>query len=429
MDMKKILLYGIIILLCHISYAQKPNAEFMRNKQLSAANYLAYPEPENIVYSLPPEGYEPFYISTYARHGSRFHLEKEDYSNVLGMFQKADSAGVLSATGKTVMGKVARILQLSDGRLGELTPLGARQHRGIAERMYRNFPEIFADSTEVDARSTNVVRCILSMTAGCLRLQALNPQLRIFNDASLHDMYYMNYYDKHLYSLCADSKAEIIKEFKLRHIHPERLMKVLFTDDVYVRNEVQPSVLMWSLFYIAMNMQSHDEKDLDFYDVFTAQECYDLWSCWNVFWYLEAGDTPLTQRMMPYKESNLLWNIIETADRCIRKKHSGATLRFGHEVCLLPLAVLMELGDCGYVTEDMETLAEHWQCQRYFPMASNIQLVFYRKEGATDILVRALLNEKEVSLPVKTNCAPFYRWTDVREYYIRKLAQYEKPEA
>ena len=61
MDMKKILLC-IIILLCHISYAQKPNAEFMRNKQLSAANYLAYPEPENIVYSLPPEGYEPFYI-------------------------------------------------------------------------------------------------------------------------------------------------------------------------------------------------------------------------------------------------------------------------------------------------------------------------------------------------------------------------------
>ena len=84
----------------------------------------------------------------------------------------------------------------------------------------------------------------------------------------------------------------------------------------------------------------------------------------------------------------------------------------------------MELGDCGYVTEDLETLADHWQCYQYFPMASNIQLIFYRKPANKDILVRVLLNEKEISLPIKTNCAPFYHWHDVSGYYRKKLSRY-----
>ncbi len=424
MIIKKLLFYGIFVLPWYVAYAQTSRIEIQQNKCFSAANYLAYQVPPPNSYSPAPQGYQPFYISTYARHGSRFHLSEYDYVHVLTILQKADSAGVLSTTGKKTMEKINRIRQLANGRLGELTPLGARQHRGIAERMYHNFPEIFSGNTVIDARSTNVVRCILSMTAECLQLQALNPQLRIYNDASLHDMYYMNYHDKYLASLHADSKAELLKAFKQQHIHPERLMKVLFTDTVYIQNTIHPSHFMEELFYITINMQSHDEKELDLYHLFTPKECYELWSCLNVLWYLDSGDTPLTERMMPYKEANLLRNILDTADSCIVREEPSATLRFGHESCLLPLAVLMELGDCGYVTEDMETLAEHWQCYQYFPMASNIQLIFYRKSANKDILVRVLLNEKETSLPVKTDCAPFYHWHDVSKYYRNKLTQY-----
>lgn len=424
MKLIKLLFCGLFVLL-HSGYAQQdPRTEIQQDKKLSGANFLAYPAPEQTTYSSAPKGYKPFYISTYVRHGSRFHINKHDYTYALTPLEKADSAKVLSSVGKDVLRKIARVLQLSDGRLGELTPLGARQHRGIAERMYHNFPEIFAKSIAIDARSTDVVRCILSMTSECLQLQALNPKLRISNDASRHDMYYMNYDDRYLGGLRYREKQELIKAFKQRHIHPERLMKVLFTDSTYVKANIRPHDLMQHLFFVAMNMQSVDEKELEFYDLFTSEECYELWSCWNVLWYLEAGNTPLTEGMMPYKATNLLRNILDTADSCIVKKEPSATLRFGHESCLLPLAVLMELGDCGYVTEDMETLAEHWQCYQYFPMTSNIQLIFYRKSANKDILVRVLLNEKEISLPIKTNCAPFYHWHDVSEYYRKKLSRY-----
>ena len=48
-------------------------------------------------------------------------------------------------------------------RWGELTPLGAEQHKQIARRMYKRFPSVFKDSVWVDAKSTVVIRCILSM--------------------------------------------------------------------------------------------------------------------------------------------------------------------------------------------------------------------------------------------------------------------------
>lgn len=46
---------------------------------------------------------------------------------------------------------------------GQLTPLGYRQHREIAERMFRNFPEAFKGDRHISARSTVVIRCALSM--------------------------------------------------------------------------------------------------------------------------------------------------------------------------------------------------------------------------------------------------------------------------
>lgn len=83
-------------------------------------------------------------------------------------------------------------------------------------------------------------------------------------------------------------------------------------------------------------------------------------------------------------------------------------MRFGHESCLLPLACLLELDDCGYQTDDLDKLDAIWRNYKIFPMAGNIQFVFYRKKGSDDILVKVLLNERETKLPVKSDVAPYY---------------------
>ena len=45
------------------------------------------------------------------------------------------------------------------------------------------------------------------------------------------------------------------------------------------------------------------------------------------------------------------------------------------------------------------------------------------KDG--DILVKALLNERETTLPVPTDQHPYYKWADLRQYYLDKLAKFD----
>lgn len=130
--------------------------------ELSASNGVAYPTPSGKL-TAPPAGYVPVYISHYGRHGSRYLLSGQDYTRPLQVLERADSSGVLSDKGRETMGKIRRMYAESYKRWGELTPLGAEQHKQIARRMFKRFPSVFRDSVWVDAKSTVVIRCILSM--------------------------------------------------------------------------------------------------------------------------------------------------------------------------------------------------------------------------------------------------------------------------
>jgi len=183
---------------------------------------------------------------------------------------------------------------------------------------------------------------------------------------------------------------------------------------------------MRHLFEVVINMQSHDDGP-DMHSLFTTDELYDMWCIQNVGWYQSFGPSPYTDGIMPFSQYNLLTNIIETADTCVSLRKPQATLRFGHEVCVMPLACLMELGTCGTQVSDMEQLDQVWRNYRIFPMACNIQLIFYKpkKDNTGDILVKALLNEREVTLPVAITATPYYyKWSDVRAYWKNKLAAY-----
>lgn len=422
--MKKLTSVLVFLLLILTVQAQTAREEIRANRYLSGNNYYAYPTP-TAKQTAAPEGYVPFYISTYMRHGSRYLISSKAYGFPKQTLLKADSLNKLTPTGKNTLNIVLRMASMAEGRLGELTPLGARQHRGIAKRMYRNFPQVFSDSAPVDARSTVVIRCILSMTSECLQLQAMNPELRIKNDASYHDMYYMDSPAKELSKIAHSEKVKkVLKDFEAKHVHPERLMNALFTDTEYVKAHVDAPLLMKRLFDLACNMQSHD-TDMQLYPLFTDEECYDLWSCSNLYWYVTHAASPVTDGLMPYREAELLRNILDMADAALEEGKNQATLRFGHESCLLPLVALLELDHYGESYPDVEKLADQWRAYEIFPMACNVQFVFFHKKGNRDIVVKVLLNEKEAKLPVKSDMVPYYHWKDVESYYRAKLDKYQ----
>lgn len=419
--MKKTLLFLAAALLALSASAQTAKEEIMADIHRSASNYYAYPTPTAAL-TPAPKGYQPVYISHYARHGSRWLINASQYAKPMKALQKAADLGKLTTDGEKALQILRTLNDISQGRCGELTAKGARQHRGIAERMYRNYKNVFKGSAPIDARSTVVIRCILSMMNECMQLQQHNAALQVTSDASQHDMYYMNDENNAEVGTYHPVKAtdSIRSAFYYKNVHPEALMKRLFNDPTYVKDSVNAYSLMGRLFDVASNMQSLD-TDMDLYYLFSKEDLYGMWRYQNLSWYISLGPSRLTHGMMPYYEKNLLRNFVLTADTCLKKDVPGATLRFGHEVVVLPLACLMELDSLGKQYDDPETLEQHWRNYNIFPMASNIQWVFYRKKGSDDILVKALLNEKEVSLPIASDLKPYYHWRDVRAYYLEKV--------
>ena len=262
------------------------------------------------------------------------------------------------------------------------------------------------------------------------QMLVMNPELQIRHDASYHDMYYMNQSDTALEHRKVTPEArKALDAFNKKHQHPERVMRLLFNDDNYWQNEINANDLYKVIFNQAGNMQSTELRhDFTLYDLFTDDEIYDLWVQDNARWYVTYGPSPLNGGTQPYSQRNLLRKIISEADSCIQLKHPGATLRYGHDTMVMPLTCLLDLDGMGKQITDFEQLdKEGWRNYRIFPMACNIQFVFYRPvNGKGDILFKVLRNENEATLPIKAVTGPYYRWQDFKDYFLKKLDAYEK---
>ena len=95
---------------------------------------------------------------------------------------------------------------------------------------------------------------------------------------------------------------------------------------------------------------------------------------------------------------------------------------------MLPLICLLGLNGFDRQFENLEDLdVNGWINFDVFPMAANVQWVFYRKNPQDkDVLFKILLNEKESWLPIPTDCEPYYHWKDFREFYLKKLDAYQE---
>ena len=418
-------------------YETSAKDEITANRYLAGSNYLDYDRQLPTKALTPtPKGYEPYYMSHYGRHGSRWLISEGNYSRPIATLETAKEMGKLTAKGEEVLETLKAIYKTSTKRLGDLTTVGERQHHGIGKRMTQNFPEIFKKKdVMIDARSTVVTRCILSMIAECEELAAANPTARIHNDVSESLQYYLNQpWEGIVKEMGRNTGDKEDRDYSIKWTHPERLMKVLFNDQEFVYNNISAGALMRQLFHVACNMQSHD-TELELFSLFTDEEIYDQWRQKNIGWYLDYGPSPVSGGKMPFSQLNLLKNIIETADTVTQTQ---ATLRFGHEVCVMPLACLLELDNCGMPVDNLDELDKYWRNYRIFPMGCNIQLIFYRplpikpkgkgkglpKPGP--VLVKALLNERESYLPIETNQWPYYNWQDLREYYLKKIEDFSK---
>ena len=405
--------------------ARGAREELRRHPLLSASNYTAYDnayEAFDHAMTSAPEGYTPFYISTYMRHGSRWLTSGKDYTRPILFLEDADLDGGLTHQGKQLLKELHQLLRLSPtDKLGVLTDVGFAQHNGIATRMCERYPTIFNKSAKVHARSSYVARCVKSMAEEAEVITRMSRATVVQESGKDEWQDYLAHGDlqPEIKEALANVKA-MVREADATYLFPERLMKMLLKKPEKTTVDEQRK-FMRDLFELATNMQSH-HFDMDLLRYFTEDEIYALWKVKNINWYLKNGYAPQTESIAPWRQRWLLQDFIAAADTLVdNRKFHGATLRFGHEGCLMPLVALMELGTLTSEVQDLDTLDHVWRNYEIFPMAGNVQLVFYRAGKNDDILVKALLNEREIALPGTPVSGPYYRWKDVRNYWINKL--------
>lgn len=403
------------------SLAQAFLDDIVATPEKAGGIYYAYPVDESL--NTPaPKGYKPFYISHYGRHGSRYLISDRDYTGVNDLFHQADQAGALTKLGKDVMARLDTIWLEAEGRGGELTPLGVRQHQGIGRRMAEAFPEAFAGTdAQVTAASTTVMRCAHSMYSLLEGLKSRFPQLEIPRESSNRNMHYLNYHSPESGPYSSDKGEWYLdwKKFRQEKTAPDRLVNSLFCDSTFIRRHVDPVELMWGLYWIAVDLQNM-ETAVDLFDIFTPQELFDLWQVFNFNFYACNSNYPGAEGLHVDNAKNLLRNIVETADAYIADGKHGATLRFGHDGNLIPLAALMRLQGTYAPESNPYELHKVYSDFKISPMAGNIQMIFFNdKKG--DILVKFMLNEREIAIPATTDLFPFYRWEDARQVLMQAV--------
>ena len=387
-------------------------------------SYKPYPDVET-AWTKAPAGYKPFYMSTFSRHGSRYLLSDEAYTKPLEILEAAGRGGFLTETGKSLLEDVRKIADDAVGLSGMLLPRGGREHRHIMERTVSRYPEIFTGSdSKIDVYASTSQRCIMSMAYSLDAITAKNPKMR---------------YDRHVgpkvqgivfnsFPVSAASR-EYGRDYDGRVLAEganEALLDKIFTygeaGKAKYMDQVDRARLTRYLWELAIDNALNDELGVDLFKYFDYNDFYGVWRAVNWKEYFIIGPSEEYGEIVRDEASTTLRHMIEHADKALADGEYKATLRYGHDSQLAPLAVEMDIEGCCEPVADPDHPEKTWILDDICPMGANIQMVFFKKKGSKDILVKVHLNENEVRIAgVKTDKWPYYHWSDLRAHYMDVL--------
>ena len=363
-----------------------------------------------------PKGYKPFYISHYGRHGSRYYWNAMLYQELSKLLTTAHEKQILTPEGEAFYGKFMAAKDELTAGVSELSDLGWEQHQRIAKTMYNNFPEVFKKGGNVFAISSLTGRCVLSMSSFCQELTQCNPMIEIREQSARKTLDGV---------VPTDNQNPLKRKFpranarweKNREKFPfdeslrDKVIKRVFTNTDSLQNLHHIGSNLINLYTSLPNIGHEGMMG----NLITDDEMVAQWEQSNLGSYSWVFGPQ-------YEMIPILEDVIKKADAAIDGSSDHISdLRFGHDTCLGPLTVLMGINGADLDPEDpfeVKNCYQNWETCK----ASNIQLVFYRgKKGTDDILVKLLLNGEEARLPIATDSYPYYKWSDLRQFYQARI--------
>lgn len=402
-------------------------ADMMKDLYRTGAEYFMYPFEESAM-TPAPKGYKPFYISYTGRHGARFAIKDDIYEKIRKFLRDAHETGKLSDAGENLYLRYETFYPHVAFRGGDLTIKGQEQLHRIASIMYHDFPEVFKGRTCATVLSTPVPRVLMTMHSFLDEIRTLDNDFTYTVDAGRRFLPVLEPNgSKNPFQVKVPRTAEASASadaMQAELADPESFCTRFFNDAEYVES----SYGMWDfesdMRSIIMDIQCiGDDAATDrFDDVFTPDELLNLWELRNYNGYLFWGFSPLADNRSVTNNAAILKDIMEKAEENFAAGGVQLDLRFTHDTAVLPLVTFMRLNNFGAVVNDPHEVKNFWRSDQ-IPMASNLQLIFYRSRKSSEILVKVLYNGVEASLPLPEAAPSFYTWSDFKSFYSKLISE------
>lgn len=369
----------------------------------------------------PPAGFKPFYISHYGRHGSRYHTLETYFAESYFTLEKARIDGNLTAEGEYLLKQADSLYKMHDGMLGVLTPKGVREQKTLARRMGERFPEVFSGRgvRKIDGYSSDIPRCILSLAAFTGSLLSEYPGLDVSYESGERCSRYLRITDTY-----APSRAHyypLMNDAIEQSCDWSSLMNILFVDPSRV--DIAPYDLASNIWGAWAICECVEDVHIDIMKYFTQEQLFNTWKLRSQYYYQILARSDKFGEASAKGTAVLLKDFLDKADAALASGEIAATLRFGHDSILMPLAALIGIDEFDDWHTESDPIIAKWDLGTYVCMGSNLQMVFYRNKTGK-ILVKILYNEKETTIPaISPFCDCYYEWDVLRAYLDKKVNQ------
>ena len=361
----------------------------------------------------PPPGYVPYFINHVGRHGARHVTSLKELAAL--DHELADDSAYLSADGRRLQKMVHNLWEVETRYTpGSLSQTGLDEQNGLGRRMALRFPAeagaCVSVTTTKEERTTQSAESFLKgLGSGdslpCLVRNGIDSiHLRFFSLAPAY---------------IAFEKKGPHKDLPLDTATTDAILHRMFTGRY--PDAAKFCAALYSAASITAGLTTETAgRDVDIFSLLKPGEAESLAITDGVKDFLVKGPGTNAEGIQVRVAAPLLVDFIHTAEERLTQNKPGASLRFAHAETIAPIAALMDLEGASKADTDLAHYTDVWRADRVMVYSGNIQWIFFRKPGAGD-LVEILFNERPVHIPVPTATFPFYRWQDVRPYYLEKL--------
>lgn len=370
--------------------------------------------PENPAILTYPDSLTPVMINHVGRHGARYATSPKKIRNVTDYLAKADSAGTITPEGKQLLRLARHVLTVSRGRWGQLDSIGIAEQEGIAQRMYESYRPVFSHAA-VNAISSYVPRCVMSMYAFCHRLTRLDSRIAITAASGPQTNPLMRPFETSPeFAAYTQAKPYANALNRLRHdIIPHDVASRLMGKS-YPLTPEQADALTDDIYYMVSSCSAIG-INVNPMEFFSENDYRMMWEASNVQQYFARNANTYSSVPSDIASALVMELITSTQNFIDGTDLTPVHLRFGHAETMMPLVSLLQLPGC-YAPKGCPPaeISDYWRNYDIIPMASNMQMILF-KAGSGRYYVRMELNEQPVEMIKGRIYAP---WNQVRAYML-----------